>query len=111
MSDSTILRQAEAAGAAYVALQTAEVGHLERELAPAPAGPALKQMSVDGAMIPLIHKEWAEVRTLALGVVEHPVMRNGEVEVHTGQISYFSRLCDAGIFTRLATVETHRQGK
>jgi len=65
---------------------------------------------VDGAMIPLVHKEWAEARTLAIGVVEEPVMEKGEPVVHTGQVSYFSRLCTAETFTHLALVETHRRG-
>jgi len=77
---------------------------------PAPPGPDLQQVSVDGAMIPLVHKEWAEVRTVAIGVVEKPVMEKGEPVVHTGQVSYFSRLCDAQTFTHLALVETHRRG-
>lgn len=110
LSCPTIRRLAETGGAAYVEIQTAQVEQLERETPPGPPGPDLQQMSVDGAMVPLLHKEWGEVRTLALGVVEKPVMKHGELEVHTGEISYFSRLCDAQTFTRLATVETHRRG-
>jgi len=110
VSPSTIRRHTETAGAAYVDVQTAQVERLEQEVPPSPPGPDLQQMSVDGAMVPLLHKEWGEVRTLALGVVEKPVMKKGELEVHTGQLSYFSRLCDAETFTRLATVETHRRG-
>ena len=110
VSCATIRRLAEAGGAAYVEIQTAPVERLERETPPSPPGPDLQQMSVDGAMVPLVHKEWGEVRTLALGVVEKPVLKKGELEVHTGEISYFSRLCDAQTFTRLATVETHRRG-
>lgn len=48
-----------------MALQTAEVERLERELPAAPQGPDVLQLSVDGAMVPLLHKEWAEVKTLA----------------------------------------------
>ncbi len=70
----------------------------------------MQQVSVDGALVPLVHGEWAEVRTVAIGVVEKPVIEKGEPVVHTGQISYFSRLCDAETFGRLATVETHRRG-
>lgn len=110
VSAPTIRRQAETAGAAYVTVQTTAVDRLEEVLPPSPQGPDCQQMSVDGAMVPLVHKEWGEMRTLALGVVEPPVVKNGEVEVHTGQVSYFSRMCDAETFTRLATVETHRRG-
>jgi hypothetical protein len=110
VSEPTTRRHAETAGAAYVALQTAEVDRIERDLPPAPPGPVLQQISVDGAMIPLVHREWAEVRTLAVGVVETPVLVRGEPVVHTGQVSYFSRLCDAETFGRLALVELHRRG-
>jgi hypothetical protein len=108
--EPTLRRHVQAAGAAYVALQEQAVERLERTLPPAPPGPAVQQISVDGAMVSLVHKEWAEVRTLAVGVVEKPVMERGEPVVHTGQVSYFSRLCDADTFGRLATVETHRRG-
>lgn len=110
VSDPTVRRQTETAGAAYVTRQTADVDRLEQDPPPSPPGPACQQMSVDGAFVPLVHKEWGEMRTVALGVVEQPVMRDGEVEVHTGQVSYFSRMCDAETFTRLATVETQRRG-
>jgi hypothetical protein len=42
---------------------------LEREVPVAPQGPAVQLLSVDGAMVPLVVGEWAEVKTLALGVV------------------------------------------
>jgi hypothetical protein len=110
ISEPTLRRHVQAAGAAYVARQEQDGKELERTLAPAPPGPAVQQVSVDGAMVSLVHKEWAEVRTLAVGVVEKPVMEKGEPVVHTREISYFSRLCDADTFGRLATVETHRRG-
>jgi hypothetical protein len=108
--EPTLRRHVQAAGAAYVAVQDEAVEQLERSVPPAPAGPPVQQVSVDGALVPLVHGEWAEVRTVAIGVVEKPVMEKGEPVVHAGQISYFSRLCDAETFGRLATVETHRRG-
>jgi hypothetical protein len=108
--EPTLRRHVQAAGAAYVALQEQAVEQVERTLPPAPPGPPVQQISVDGAMVSLVHKEWAEVRTLAVGVVEKPVMEKGEPVVHTKQVSYFSRLCGADTFGRLATVETHRRG-
>jgi hypothetical protein len=110
VSEPTARRQTEEAGAAYVAIQEAEVERLERELPPAPPGPAKQLLSVDGAMVPLVHGEWAEVKTLALGIVEEPVLEGGEWVVHTRQLSYFSRLTDSDTFARLALVETHRRG-
>lgn len=101
----TARRLTERAGAALVAQETAMVAQLEQQW-PAPAAPAtLHQLSVDGAMVPLVHGEWAEVKTLAIGRVEH---RGGEP--HATELSYFSRLADADTFRRLAWAETHRRG-
>jgi len=110
VSEPTLRRHVQDAGAAYVALQEQAVTGLEQTLPPAPPGPPVQQVSVDGAMVSLVHQQWAEVRTLAVGVVEKPVLEKGEPVVHTGEVSYFSRLCDADTFGRLATVETHRRG-
>jgi hypothetical protein len=112
LSASTLQRVTEAAGAAAVAVQTAAVERLERDLPAPAAGPAVLQMSVDGAMVPLRGKgEWAEVKTLAIGEVQPAVVdRHGEREVPVTALSYFSRLADAETFSRLATVETHRRG-
>jgi hypothetical protein len=49
VTEPTVRRTTEGAGAAYVAVQTAEVEQLERTLPPAPAGPAVQRLSVDGA--------------------------------------------------------------
>lgn len=110
VTEPTIRRMAEGAGAAYVAVQTAEVERLERDLPPAPAGPTRQLLSVDGAFVPLVHKEWAEVKTLALGTVGEPVLEQGELVVHTTDLSYFSRLAEADAFERLALVEIHGRG-
>ena len=110
---TTVRRLTEQAGAAYEAVQTAAVDRLEREVPvpPAPHGPAVQLLSVDGAMVPLVGGEGAEVKTLALGDVQKPrVNRRGEQEIHTTHLSYFSRLADHDTFGRLATVETHRRG-
>ena len=64
-------------------------------------------LSVDGAMVPLLHGEWAEVKTLVIGTLEDPVP---EGEAHARELSYFSRMMDHQSFARLATVETHRRG-
>lgn len=109
-SEATVRRQTETAGAAYVALPTEGVERIERTL-PAPATGAPRQLlSADGAMVPLVQGEWAEVKTVALGAIQPPVLENGEQVVHTTALSYFSRMADAATFSRLATVETHRRG-
>jgi hypothetical protein len=110
VSRSTVERLTEAAGAAYVRCQTAEVARIAKALPVPPAGPAQQFLSVDGAMVPLVGGEWAEVKTLVIGEVQPAVIEKGEPVVHTTQLSYFSRLSDAETFQRLALVETQRRG-
>jgi hypothetical protein len=102
VAEPTVRRLTETAGAVDVAVQTAAVEHLEQAARAVPAGPPVQQVSVDGAMVPLVGGEWAEVKTLAIGRVTPPG--------RTQELSYFSRLADADTFTRLALVETHRRG-
>src|SRR5438445_53301 len=112
VTEATVRRQTEAAGAILVAWQEQEVARLERECPPAPAGPAKQFFSADGAFVPLLHGEWAEVKTLALGEIGAPVYqeKQGEWVAPTRELSYFSRLADADTFGRLALVETQRRG-
>lgn len=109
-TEATVRRQTETAGAAYVALQTEEVERVERTLPPVPDGAPRQLLSTDGALVPWVHGEWSEVKTVAIGAIQSPVIENGEAVVHTTQLSYFSRLAEADTFTRLATVETQRRG-
>lgn len=106
VSEPTVRRLTETAGAALVAHETAVVERLERERPVPPAGPAVQQVSVDGAMVPLVHGEWAEVKTLAVGVVTP----TADGAVRTTELSYFSRLADHARFTREALGELHRRG-
>jgi hypothetical protein len=110
VSRPTVERMTEAAGAAYVAFQTAEVQQIERELPMLAPGPAKQFMSVDGAMVPLVGGVWAEAKTLVIGAVQPAVLSKGEPGIHTTDLSYFSRLTDSDSFQRLALVETHRRG-
>lgn len=110
VSEFTSRRHCEAAGAAQVAEQTAAVEQLEREAPLAPPGPAKQYLSADGAFVPLVGGEWAEVKTLVIGEVGEPVQEQGEWVVHTRNLSYFSRLAEAETFNRLALAETHRRG-
>lgn len=106
VSAATARRLTEAAGAAYVAVQTAAVEHLEQTGEAPPAGPALLHASVDGAMVPLRGQgEWTEVKTLAIGAIDTAAGAPVAVD-----LTYFSRRADHATFTRLATVETHRRG-
>jgi len=110
ISEPTARRQAQKWGAAYVAFQEAEVKHIEQELPPAPVGPDKMLLSVDGAMVPLVGGEWAEVKTLVLGVIDEPVWEGEEWKVHASELSYFSRLMEAELFGQAALCETHRRG-
>jgi len=110
ISPATTRRCVEQHGSRYEASQTAAVAVLETELPEPSSGPAKQLLSVDGAMVPLVHKEWAEVKTLVLGVIGEPVWHKDEWEVPSTELSYFSRLTDAATFARLALVETQRRG-
>lgn len=110
VSRSTAARYAEKHGAAYVAVQTAAVNEIEKELPTPPDGPAKQLLSVDGAMVPLTGGEWAEVKTLVVGTISEPEIENGEPVVHARELSYFSRLTDAETFGHLALAEIHERG-
>jgi len=110
VSEATVRRRTEGWGAAYAAVQEKEVARIEQDLPAAPAGPAKMLLSVDGAMVPLVGGDWAEVKTLVLGVIDKPAWEKGEWVVHSRELSYFSRLMEAEQFARAALVETHRRG-
>ncbi len=111
LSEPRVRRLTEKAGAAMVRVQEAEVERLEREAPAAPAGPALQLLSVDGAMVPLVGREWTEVKTLALGEVRiEQEEGSGEQVIKTSELSYFSRCLESDEFARQALVETHRRG-
>lgn len=106
----TARRLTESAGAALAAAETAAVERLEQEQPEAPAGPAVQQLSADGAMVPLVGGQWAEVKTLAVGTVEARQTAGGERLLQTRDLSYFSRLADHQTFARLAWGELWRRG-
>lgn len=110
VSEPTVRRLTEAAGAAWVAVQTAEVARLEREAPEPPAGPAVLQLSVDGAMVPVVGGKWTEVKTLALGEVQPGVDEQGRPVGRAVALSYFSRRAEAEQFSRLALGEIWRRG-
>lgn len=110
VSEATARRITEQAGADYVAVQSEQVQQIQQHLPPAAAGPARQLLSVDGAFVPLVHKQWAEVKTLAVGVVKEPCREAGKVVTHTEELSYFSRSSEAPEFTAEALVELHRRG-
>jgi hypothetical protein len=110
VSEAMSRRYTEEAGAAYVDLQEEAVEQLEREKPSAPHGVQKAQVSVDGAMVPLVKGEWAEAKTLVIAEVQPAVKEKEEWVVHTQALSYFSRLASAEEFGRLALVEMHWRG-
>jgi hypothetical protein len=108
LSEATVRRHTEAAGAAYAAVQAAEAARIEREAPAPPRGPAVQLVSADGAMVPLVGGEWAEAKTLVIGTVEAAAGAAGEARAT--DLSYFSRLADHATFRRGALVEAHRRG-
>lgn len=104
LSAPTMRRQTEAVGATAVALSEAEVERVERELPEAPSRPERLVLGADGALVPLVRGEWAEVKLVSVGVpAVAPAGR-------TQQMSYFARLADAETFGRQALGELHRRG-
>lgn len=103
-------RYTQAAGAVYEQMQNEEVEWLEKEMPKAERGTDKMQISADGAMVPLLHGVWGEVKTLVIGDVQPAVEEKGEKVVHTRNLSYFSRKVNAQEFQRLALVEMHRRG-
>ena len=106
VSEATARRQTEGAGAAYVALQDAEAMRLARETPEPPPGPAVQLVTVDGAMVPLLHHEWGEAKTLTIGTVA----AGSDGEPRATDLSYFSRRADHAAFARSALVETQARG-
>lgn len=108
VSEPTVRRGTERAGAMYEARQTAQSQQLVH---PSPAVIICEKqvLSTDGAYVPLVGGQWAEVRTVVVGEVKKE-SRKASDEVHTRHLSYFSRMTDAVTFGDLAEVEMRRRG-
>jgi hypothetical protein len=109
VSEPTVRRGTERAGALYEASQTTQS---KQPCRAQPAGLSSEQqvISTDGAYVPLIKGEWAEVRTVAIGEATTKISPQGEREVQTCHLSDFSRMTDAITFGDLAEVEMRRRG-
>ncbi|MGH2478249.1 MAG: ISKra4 family transposase [Ktedonobacteraceae bacterium] len=64
-------------------------------------------VSPDGAMVPLGGGRWGEVKTVVVGKVEAV---GSQAEIHSTQLSYFSRMEPAAPFTEHASGELLRRG-
>jgi len=109
VSQTTAQRHTEAIGLAYEAVQLAEVERIEQDWPDVEAGPEKLVLGVDGAFVPVLHGEWAEVKTLVVGEVGEVVEVKGEQVVPTHTLSYFSRLTEAETFQRLSLGELYRR--
>ncbi len=112
VSAATVRRHTEQAGAAYVALQEQAVEQLEKGLERAPSEPIVGKVVLepDGAMVPLVKGEWAEVKSVVIGEAQETVDANGERQVTLQQTSSFSRLTDCEDFGRQSLIETVTRG-
>ncbi len=103
-------RGTELAGRIYAEMEEEEVQRLQTRHPHPIAQPKKVQISADGAMVPLLHGVWAEARTLVIGEVQAPVKEQGEMVVHTRNLSYFSRKVTSQEFETLCLAEMHRRG-
>jgi hypothetical protein len=110
LSQGSAQRLTYAAGTSVVVEQTLEAERIVQEMPEARPGPACLLLSADGAMVPLVGGDWAEVKTLVVGKVEAQPHADGSLLVQTTELSSFSRLAEAETFTHLATVETSARG-
>jgi Uncharacterised protein family (UPF0236) len=95
-------------GQAAEAWQQAEEERIREKLPEPPKGAERPAISADGAFVPLVGGEWAEVKTLVVAEVIQNDREAGEAD--TAQVSSFSRLTDAETFSQQAVVELHRRG-
>ena len=109
VSEETVRRLTEQAGAQVEAAQTEQAQEPWQEEPSAAEKPKRLVLSADGAMVPLCEGEWAEVRTVAIGEVDPAGTPEGAGEVHVGALSYFSRMTTAEAFADLAEVEMRRR--
>lgn len=109
VSEPTVRRGAQRMGALYETRQlTQSQQAFSSELSTMSAEKQV--MSIDGAYVPLVKGQWAEVRTVAIGEVKEETSAAGQCEVRTCHLSYFSRMTDAESFGDVAQVEMHRRG-
>jgi hypothetical protein len=110
ISRDTVRRLTETAGTHLLALDDADLATLLATLPAPSAGPAVQQLSADGAMVPLVGGAWTEAKLLAIGTVTTTADAAGLPTPHTTDLSYLARVADASSFVQLATLETHRRG-
>lgn len=107
VSAATVIRQTEQAGRGCLAVQDAQADPLASCPEEEPA--ECMVMSGDGAFVPLVHGQWAEVKQVVLGQVEHTQTANGP-QVHSTHLTCFARLAEAANFSDQLSSEVRRRG-
>ncbi len=106
----TARRQTEQAGKLVEEEQDAQALRLmdvRQEVKQEQDKPAARQVfSADGAMVPLVHGVWAEVKLLVVA----QQARDKEGRMQLVKPSYYARMVEAQDFADLALVETRRRG-
>jgi hypothetical protein len=103
--ESTIQRWTEAIGTEALQVQDDANAALHYTL-PAPTHqPAQLATSADGAMVPLVHGVYGEMKLLVVG--DPQVTPDG---VHLEEMTYVARITDADTFTHGCYAELHRRG-
>lgn len=105
----TVRRLTEQAGRHVEQAQTQAAKAPWPEQSSTMASAARLVMSADGAYVPLVKGEWAEVRTLAIGKANASCAAGKKSETRANDLSYFSRMTSADHFSELAEVETRRR--
>lgn len=106
----TARRQTEQAGKLSEEVQDAEARRLmdaRQEVGAEQYEPAARLVfSADGAMVPLVHGVWAEVKQVVLA----EQARDKEQHLHLVKPTYYARMAEAQDFADRALVETRRRG-
>lgn len=111
IEESTLRSTTYRHGEVAEAIERAEVERIEKEGPSSTTKPEKLLVSADGALIRLTNGEWREVKTVVVGEFESLWNEGkGEIEVKTGDISYFSRSYRIREFERYALAELHRRG-
>jgi hypothetical protein len=106
ISEATARRHTYHVGQTALAVQNAQAS-TDAGVAPGVKGQEKLIVSPDGAMVPLLHGQWAEVKTVVVGEIQ-PV--GPDEQIHSTRLSYFSRMLDAQTFTEQASGELVRRG-
>lgn len=112
ISEETVRRLTQRMGGALEHAQTQEAQAPFQEEKEGACFPEKRAFSADGAMVGLVHGQWAEVRTLVIGEIKEQTKKKKkrcEQEPRVVELSSFSRLQDAETFCQLAEVEMRRR--